>query len=223
MKQSSDARTEPCVECTKPCPAPALMCGRCRLVYYCSKECQVAAWPRHRVFCVPPSATVEDEVPAELANCDTPVFRWLAALACIAREHGGFAIIELPKQRTAAGDLVYKALTTVFADPGTQAIIEKFDPRVYVPYAVGVLERGPYTMRALAIYREEHTDEERAAIRAGYISEFDGPFVKDRTYRRAKRTKLRISRATMYWDRKGGRHYTIDLAKADSPIKWHIC
>ena len=28
-------------------------CGNCRLVYYCSDDCQKAAWTQHKVVCVP--------------------------------------------------------------------------------------------------------------------------------------------------------------------------
>ena len=31
--------------------ADLLKCGQCKLVYYCSKDCQTADWPRHKVGC----------------------------------------------------------------------------------------------------------------------------------------------------------------------------
>ena len=50
--------------CTDSCAAPGcsgpgrLRCGGCRLVAYCGKECQKAAWKRHRPACrrAPPPA-----------------------------------------------------------------------------------------------------------------------------------------------------------------------
>jgi cytidine deaminase len=30
-----------------------LKCGNCRSVYYCSIDCQKAAWSQHKVACVP--------------------------------------------------------------------------------------------------------------------------------------------------------------------------
>ena len=31
---------------------PLYRCSRCRIVSYCSKECQVKDWKNHRAFCV---------------------------------------------------------------------------------------------------------------------------------------------------------------------------
>ncbi|CAM9167281.1 unnamed protein product [Phaeothamnion confervicola] len=31
------------------------MCSRCRVARYCSPECQAAAWPQHRLACIPPT------------------------------------------------------------------------------------------------------------------------------------------------------------------------
>ena len=42
--------------CGGPCVKPAgLVCSRCRAAYYCSKECQRAAWKKHSGTCRPPS------------------------------------------------------------------------------------------------------------------------------------------------------------------------
>lgn len=36
---------------------PALLrCGRCKIVRYCSQQCQQRAWRDHKAFCVPPAA-----------------------------------------------------------------------------------------------------------------------------------------------------------------------
>ena len=39
-----------CVKCGE---AGAKQCSKCHAVSYCSKECQVADWTRHRRLCVP--------------------------------------------------------------------------------------------------------------------------------------------------------------------------
>jgi len=42
-----------CAGCQKTTDRKRLMkCSRCRLAAYCSKECQKAHWPKHKVFCV---------------------------------------------------------------------------------------------------------------------------------------------------------------------------
>lgn len=35
----------------------AKMCGQCRLVFYCSPECQKTAWKAHKLVCQPPTKT----------------------------------------------------------------------------------------------------------------------------------------------------------------------
>ena len=45
--------------CNEACPLPdqravrskMVCCARCRMVNYCSRECQVAAWPEHKEYC----------------------------------------------------------------------------------------------------------------------------------------------------------------------------
>jgi len=32
----------------------AARCSRCKVIYYCSKECQLKAWPTHKLVCLPP-------------------------------------------------------------------------------------------------------------------------------------------------------------------------
>lgn len=43
------AKASLCERCGKPAPQK---CGRCKEATYCSKECQVAAWPEHKKVCV---------------------------------------------------------------------------------------------------------------------------------------------------------------------------
>jgi hypothetical protein len=44
-------------ECTR-CKQPnaAHKCGRCRIVHYCSRDCQRADWPTHKTMCTSPQA-----------------------------------------------------------------------------------------------------------------------------------------------------------------------
>ena len=48
-------------------------CDRCRSVAYCSRECQVADWPKHRVVCGKTSEVLRGhgEVPANAAGCES--------------------------------------------------------------------------------------------------------------------------------------------------------
>lgn len=54
-------------------------CTRCCIVYYCSKECQIADWKRHKVTCFPPgqAPSNNDAIKAKIATqeksrtCDT--------------------------------------------------------------------------------------------------------------------------------------------------------
>lgn len=47
-------------------PIPFKRCAKCKSVYYCSKECQVADWQLHKLCCIPGvigcdySATIKD-------------------------------------------------------------------------------------------------------------------------------------------------------------------
>lgn len=54
-----------CGECSKVLPKESnpQRCGRCRLVYYCSKECQITAWKIHKATCKKP-----EEVPMMYAQ-----------------------------------------------------------------------------------------------------------------------------------------------------------
>ncbi len=43
-----------CVMCKKmsdPNKPKYNVCGKCRLTYYCSRECQLMDWPRHKAYC----------------------------------------------------------------------------------------------------------------------------------------------------------------------------
>lgn len=42
-----------------------LVCGKCHSVEYCSKECQVIHWPKHKHFC----GLDSDEIMKYIANC----------------------------------------------------------------------------------------------------------------------------------------------------------
>lgn len=50
-----------CGQCAKPKPEIQMgkwgSCGKCRSVYYCSRECQTAAWPLHKKICSKISTT----------------------------------------------------------------------------------------------------------------------------------------------------------------------
>jgi len=45
-----------CVACGKDA---RLRCGKCRNVYYCDKECQLANWKSHKLTCVPKQTTTK--------------------------------------------------------------------------------------------------------------------------------------------------------------------
>jgi hypothetical protein len=47
--QTQYERLSTCATCSK--PHAHQLCGRCRVVRYCGKECQVAAWPKHKKLC----------------------------------------------------------------------------------------------------------------------------------------------------------------------------
>ena len=80
VRATSDSRLRPafwCCRCRAGCEKD-LRCKRCRLIRYCSKECQVADWPRHRSQCL-----TEDEIASLLdsecrAVVESPVFSQLA-------------------------------------------------------------------------------------------------------------------------------------------------
>lgn len=40
-----------CAECRKPLSGLPLRCSSCKVIYYCSKECQKNAWPAHKDQC----------------------------------------------------------------------------------------------------------------------------------------------------------------------------
>ena len=42
-----------CANCTKvqPTDIKFLVCGKCKNIHYCSKECQVYNWKLHKVVC----------------------------------------------------------------------------------------------------------------------------------------------------------------------------
>ena len=65
LKRTADKNvftaTNGCVTCRKSVPAVAELkkCKACRYVYYCSKECQRADWPRHKRECCVTRADVD--------------------------------------------------------------------------------------------------------------------------------------------------------------------
>lgn len=54
LSDMEPARVPVCARCRSPAtPAtPLKMCSRCRVAWYCSKDCQTAHWPTHRAACV---------------------------------------------------------------------------------------------------------------------------------------------------------------------------
>lgn len=58
-----------CILCGKVPPKP-LRCSRCRLTYYCSKECQKSDWKNHKKNCLPKetSAAPWDQLETKLLS-----------------------------------------------------------------------------------------------------------------------------------------------------------
>ena len=57
-----------CTECKQEIGLERLLvCGECKIANYCSKECQVADWPRHRIYCK--IACVSDDMIASWTQC----------------------------------------------------------------------------------------------------------------------------------------------------------
>lgn len=55
LNESSNASKFQCGQCNKPIDIEkASKCGKCRLVRYCSKECQTTAWKTHKQICKEP-------------------------------------------------------------------------------------------------------------------------------------------------------------------------
>lgn len=52
QKAQKVARDRMCTVCHKTEKGMQL-CGRCRIVYYCSTKCQKQDWPKHKPFCKP--------------------------------------------------------------------------------------------------------------------------------------------------------------------------
>ncbi len=44
-----------CAQCNQRFGRSLRACSRCLVVYYCSRDCQRAAWPEHRNVCVSPA------------------------------------------------------------------------------------------------------------------------------------------------------------------------
>eukprot|EP00980_Cylindrotheca_fusiformis_P015541 scaffold4424_cov102-Cylindrotheca_fusiformis.AAC.1 len=51
-----------CDYCKKSSAEKLALCARCKMISYCSKECQVAAWKAHKKVCVPWTGTKEPKV-----------------------------------------------------------------------------------------------------------------------------------------------------------------
>ncbi|KAJ6567147.1 hypothetical protein B0H19DRAFT_720409 [Mycena capillaripes] len=47
--KSKNARQ--CAQCEKISTTDLLLCSRCKLIHYCGRECQKAAWPTHKLVC----------------------------------------------------------------------------------------------------------------------------------------------------------------------------
>ena len=69
----NETHTNPCFVCRK--TIAAQKCSRCKIVYYCSKECQESHWKFHKVWCVQardqkrvPQAVIDNKGSVGLAN-----------------------------------------------------------------------------------------------------------------------------------------------------------
>lgn len=65
------APTIACYSCgaSKPVAGMALSkCGRCQTARYCSRECQVKDWPKHKGYCVAPEKAISEKSPTNKMN-----------------------------------------------------------------------------------------------------------------------------------------------------------
>ena len=90
-----------CVTCRKSVPAVAELkkCKACRYVYYCSKECQRADWPRHKRECCVTRADV-DAVAVRKWFCSCPGLQCAVTLAAYINRNA-ITVIDV---RTELGD-----------------------------------------------------------------------------------------------------------------------
>jgi hypothetical protein len=64
-----------CAECNSPLSGLPQRCSSCKVTYYCSKECQKKAWPRHKDSCKSSSSATKltasegkEEAPASVES-----------------------------------------------------------------------------------------------------------------------------------------------------------
>jgi hypothetical protein len=59
-----------CSYCDKSSATKLLLCGRCKRVSYCGKECQTVAWKAHKAYCVPTEGKKPKSLPLTWAQVE---------------------------------------------------------------------------------------------------------------------------------------------------------